>query len=189
MAQIRRLRPDAQVESLRGNLDTRLRKLDEGAYDAIILAAAGLHRMGWRDRISAYLDPESFVPAIGQGALGLEIRRDDERLQEIVSLLHDSDTAIALEAERAFLAELEGGCQVPIGGHARVMGGEVELTGVVCSLDGALLYRESRRAPIGEAGALGRELARALLDAGAGAVLEEIYGKAHPAREPDIHTR
>ncbi len=188
MAQVLRDRPDVTVESLRGNLDTRLRKLEEGLYDAVILAAAGLHRMGWRNRISGYLDPVRFVPAIGQGAIGIEVRRNDARIREIVSVLHDRDAAMALEAERGFLAELEGGCQVPIGGHARVIGGEVEFTGIVCSLDGKQQYGETRRGPVGQAGALGKDLARALLDAGARTILDAVYGRVPRTGALDVHT-
>ncbi len=174
-AQVMRFRPDIRIENLRGNLDTRLRKVREGEYDAIILAAAGLHRMGWRDRITAYLDPAEFIPAIGQGALGIEVRRYDAGLQEILSHLHDDDTAVAVRAERGFLEQLEGGCQVPIGGHARVVGDEVELTGMVLSLDGKRQFMRTQRARKDQAWALGRELARRLLEEGARAILEEIY--------------
>lgn len=174
-AQLKRLRPDVVVENLRGNLDTRLRKLQEGLYDAIILAAAGLHRMGWKDRISDYLDPSEFLPAIGQGALGIEIRSEDADVRRLLAPLHDSDTAVAVRAERAFLQELEGGCQVPIGGHARVAGDAVELSGLVASLDGREIHRNVGSAPKGEAEALGRNLARDLLNAGARTILEEVY--------------
>ncbi|MCU0587470.1 MAG: hydroxymethylbilane synthase, partial [Syntrophobacteraceae bacterium] len=135
-AQVRSLRPDLRVETLRGNLDTRLRKLEEGLYDAIILAAAGLHRMGWQDRITDYLQVESFLPAVGQGALGLELRNDDGALRELLAPLHHEETADAVGAERSFLETLEGGCQVPIGGHARMREDRLELTGLVASVDG-----------------------------------------------------
>lgn len=174
-AQALALRPDLRVETLRGNLDTRLRKARDGSYDAVILAAAGLHRMGWKDRITAYLDPDVFIPAIGQGALGIEARADDREVWGLLRGLHDVSTASAVTAERAFLKELEGGCQVPIGGHAQVLGASVALTGLVASLDGRTLYRETRQAPCEEAERLGRELARELLDRGARTILEEVY--------------
>lgn len=174
-AQALALRPDLRVETLRGNLDTRLRKARDGSYDAVILAAAGLHRMGWKDRITAYLDPDVFIPAIGQGALGIEARADDREVWGLLRGLHDVSTAAAVTAERAFLKELEGGCQVPIGGHAQVLGASVALTGLVASLDGRTLYRETRQAPCEEAERLGRELARELLDRGARTILEEVY--------------
>lgn len=176
-AQLLRLRPDLNIENLRGNLDTRLRKLGEGLYDAIILAAAGLHRMGWKDRISSYFDETEFVPAIGQGAIGIEVRAEDDTIRRLLAPLHHPETALAVEAERSLLRELEGGCQVPIGGHARVLGGELELTGLVASLDGERVFRTTLKAPRKEAGALGVRLARELLDSGAGEVLDEIYRK------------
>ncbi len=174
-AQILNLRPDLEIDNLRGNLDTRLRKLQEGRFEAIVLAAAGIHRMGWHERITVYLDPTEFVPAIGQGALGIEIRSDDGTMRELLAPLHDPETAVAVQAERSFLHELEGGCQVPIAGHARLSGDLVELTGLVASLDGTHIYRTTRAAARNDAGPLGRELARELLDAGAREVLEEIY--------------
>lgn len=174
-AQLKRLRPDLEIRNLRGNLDTRLRKVRDGAYEAIVLAAAGLHRMGWQDRITAYLDPAEFLPAIGQGAIGVEIRADDEPLRQLLRGLHHPPTAVAVTAERSFLRELEGGCQVPIGGYARVMGESVELTGLVCSLDGRETHRITRSAPLAMAESLGRNLAREILEAGARRILDEVY--------------
>lgn len=172
-SQLKRLRPDLRVETLRGNLDTRLRKVGDGLYDAVILAAAGLHRMGWRDRITTYLDPAWFLPAIGQGALGIEARSDDHEVARFIRPLHHLETADAVEAERSFLKELEGGCQVPIGGFARVDAGEVELTGLVASLDGTVTIRKTLRGPRKDAAEIGRRLAREVLRDGAGAILEE----------------
>lgn len=177
-AQLKRLRPDLEILNLRGNLDTRLRKLGEGAFDAIVLAAAGLHRMGWQDRITVYLDPEEFVPAIGQGALGLETRTEDEEVRRLLSPLHDPDTASAVESERSFLKELEGGCQVPIGGYARLKGESVELSGLVASLDGREIFRGTRSAPRAQARLLGKTLAQELLKSGARRILDELYNKA-----------
>lgn len=174
-AQLLCLRPDLQIENLRGNLDTRLRKVEEGLYDAVVLAAAGLHRMGWRDRITAYLDTAGFVPAIGQGAIGIEVREDDADVGRFLAPLNHPETALAVEAERSLLRELEGGCQVPIGGHARVLGNELELTGLVASLDGERVFRAAVKGRSEEAVALGVRVARELLDSGAGAILAEIY--------------
>lgn len=174
-AQIRHLRPDLRVEMLRGNLDTRLKKLEGGQYDAIILAAAGLHRMGWRDRITAYFDPATFVPAIGQGALGLELRTNDATTRRLAAPLHHVETAVAVEAERAFLQTLEGGCQVPIGGHATVSGDEVRLSGLVASLDGREIFSKTDVAPRSGAAALGRRIAGELLEAGARRILQDVY--------------
>jgi hydroxymethylbilane synthase len=176
-AQVQRLCPDVKIENLRGNLDTRLRKVREGLYEAIILAAAGLHRMGWQDRITSYLDPEEFLPAIGQGAIGIEIREDNHSAHELLAPLHHVETAIAVEAERSFLKELEGGCQVPIGGHAQLTDDVVHLDGLVASLDGKEVFRLRRteRASLDQARSLGNALARELLDAGAQRILDEVY--------------
>jgi len=174
-AQVSRIRPDLEIQMLRGNLDTRLRKVREGMYDAIVLAAAGLHRMGWQDAITAYLEPEDFLPAIGQGAIGIEIRRDDEELRGLLAPVHHPDSAVAVQAERSLLKELQGGCQVPIGGHAEVMGETVELAGLVSSVDGREVFRRSRKAPREQAEALGRDLAREILAAGGKRILDEIY--------------
>jgi hydroxymethylbilane synthase len=175
VAQVKHIRPDLQTETLRGNLDTRLRKVQEGQYDAIVLAAAGLHRMGWADRITSYLDPDEFLPAIGQGAIGIEVRSEDTETKKLLAPLHHPHTAAAVEAERSLLKELEGGCQVPIGGHARLLGSVIELTGLVASIDGKQIYRITQKAPIAEAKELGVRVARELLDAGGKAVLDEVY--------------
>jgi hydroxymethylbilane synthase len=174
-AQVKALRPDLRVENLRGNLDTRLRKVEEGHYDAIILAAAGLHRMGWQARISHYLEPEQFLPAVGQGALGIEARADDAEVLAHLTPLHHPDTEVAVAAERSFLKELEGGCQVPIGGYARVVGDMVEFTGLVASVDGSVLLRRGGKAPVAEAAELGLRVAQELLAAGGKAILAEVY--------------
>lgn len=174
-SQIRKLRPDLEILALRGNIETRLRKLTEGMFDAILLAAAGLHRMGWQDRITAYLEPAEFLPAIGQGAIGIEIRSDDDEIREILAPLHDPDTAVAVEAERSLLKTLEGGCQVPIGGHARLEDGTLRLSGLVASLDGQEMFRVSRTGPPARARELGREVGQELLESGAKRILDEVY--------------
>ena len=177
-AQIRAMRPDFAVRNLRGNLDTRLRKLDEGGFDAILLAAAGLKRMGWQDRVTMHMDPVEFIPAVGQGALGIEARSADYRMRHFLAPLNHSGTAVAIRAERSLLEELEGGCQVPIGGHARIAGKIVELSGLVASLDGVQLFRVVRTAPLQDAAALGKRVAVELLDLGARKILDEVYRSA-----------
>ena len=174
-AQMKLLRPDLVIENLRGNLDTRLRKVQEGLYDAIVLAAAGLHRMGWQHRITHYLEPEQFLPAVGQGAIGIEARRTDAEVLRYLEPLHDPDTALAVTAERSFLLELEGGCQVPIAGYATVQGLELEFTGLVASVDGREVFRSRARAPRSDARRLGQAIARELLAAGAQRILAEVY--------------
>jgi len=175
-AQIRALRPDLKVRDLRGNLDTRLRKLDQGLFDAIILASAGLKRMGWHERITVYMDPVEFIPAVGQGALAIEARVDDRRMLDLLAPLDHAETSVAVLAERSFLKELEGGCQVPIGGHASVAGKMVKLSGLVASLDGGRLFRTTRAAPVEDAAMLGKEVALELRGLGAGGILDEVYG-------------
>ena len=174
-AQLAALRPDLQINDLRGNLDTRLRKLDEGIYDAIILAGAGLNRLGLQVRITAFFRPEQMLPAIGQGALGLELREEDNELLESLQFFHHADTAHAVTAERAFLHRLEGGCQVPIGGFAEVADGIVTLTGLIAALDGRTVFKEQLAGPIAEAAKIGKTLAETLLAAGGKAVLDEVY--------------
>jgi hydroxymethylbilane synthase len=140
-AQLRHLRPDLLVENIRGNIDTRLRKLQDGLYDAILLASAGLHRMGWQQRIAETLDPQVMAPAIGQGALGIEIRAGDHATSEILQPLNHRETATTTSSERALLRALGGGCQLPLGGYARLDDGRLHLNAVVVSPDGTTLVR------------------------------------------------
>ncbi len=177
-SQLMALRPDLHIIDLRGNIDTRLRKLDEGVYDAIILAGAGLRRLGLYQRARAPLDPEQMLPAISQGALGIELRRTDQELLTGLSFLHHAESAVAVAAERAFLYRLEGGCQVPIGAHAQVTGSTVRLTGLIASVDGRQLIRDTSVGPIGQAESLGTNLAQALLDRGGKSILDAVYGGA-----------
>ena len=172
--QLRRLRPDLSVEPLRGNLDTRLRKLDAGQYDAIVAALAGLKRMGWADRATQVFSVEEMVPAIGQGALAIEARADDKELLAGLNSLRDADTESATEAERAFLRRLGGGCQVPLAAHARVKQERLELAGVVISLDAARAVRGVDSGPQADAEAIGRRLAEKLLQDGARDILAAI---------------
>jgi hydroxymethylbilane synthase len=174
-AQLRSRRPDLKIEPLRGNLDTRLRKLENGTFAAIVLAAAGLKRLGLTEKVTEYLEPEVSLPAIGQGALGLECRREDERINALLSPLDHPDTHACVKAERALLARLEGGCQVPIAGHARLDGDRMTLEGLVASVAGDRVVREGLSGPVPEAEGLGVRLAELLLSRGAGPILEEIY--------------
>ena len=168
-AQLHALGRGLAIETVRGNVDTRLRKLDEGQYHAIVLAAAGLKRLGWADRIRELLDPAVMCPAVGQGALAIETRADDGVAHKIARLLNDADTEAAVTAERALLATLEGGCQVPIGAHATVEGPAIHLQALVASIDGSRVVRD--RATGGNPVALGRELGERLLAAGAREIL------------------
>jgi hydroxymethylbilane synthase len=169
-AQLKRMRPDLAVESVRGNVDTRLRKLDEGQYEAILLASAGLRRLGWADRIAQVMEPGEMCPAVGQGALGIETREDGDA-RAICSGLDHAATRAAATAERAVLAALGGGCQVPIGAHAGVAGGRIHLLALVISVDGAELVRDTAEGPVDEARQIGRALGERLLSAGAARLL------------------
>ena len=175
-AQLRALRPDLQIENIRGNVDTRLRKLDEGQYDAILLASAGLKRLGWADRIAEVLEADVMCPAVGQGALTVETRDDGGAGFEISRRLDDRTTRIAVTAERALLASLGGGCQVPIGAHA-TFNGRVSLRGVVISPDGARIVRGSLDGAASEAERLGRALGEQLLAEGGRLILDAVYGR------------
>jgi hydroxymethylbilane synthase len=173
-AQLRKLRPDLRIESVRGNLDTRLRKLDEGQYQAILLAAAGLKRLGWGGRIAEILPVDVMCPAVGQGALAIETRADGKGF-DACSKLDDGATHAAVEAERGLLAALGGGCQVPIGAHATVDGGRLCLLGVVASPDGRDLLRANAEGDATDAAAIGRKLGEELLGLGGRAILEAVY--------------
>jgi len=162
-AQLLAWRPDLTVESLRGNLDTRLRKLDAGEYDAIVLAAAGLRRMGWAERISAYLPVERFVPAVGQGALAIEAREADGATRTLLAALEDGTTRACVTAERAFLARLEGSCLIPLGALATCAGGELTLVAMLADAEGREVLQRTRSAPIAAAATLGEEVAAEIL--------------------------
>ncbi|HEY0974583.1 MAG TPA: hydroxymethylbilane synthase [Solimonas sp.] len=172
--QLRALRPDLQVRDLRGNVGTRLRKLDEGQYDAILLAAAGLIRLGLGARIREAFAPERFLPAIGQGIVGIECRVDDARTQALLQSLHDPVSAIRLAAERSMNARLGGACQVPVAGHAVVRSDRVRLEGLVGAPDGSRQVRDAIEGSAADAAVLGERLAQRLLDAGAREILAGI---------------
>ena len=173
-AQLRHLRPAVEVIDIRGNVDTRLRKLKEGQYDAILLASAGLHRLGWEDRIAEILDPGVMVPAVGQGALGVETRTDDEAVRGLLAPLHDKETATAVAAERALLDELGGGCQVPLGAHAVVTNGALDLAAVVVSPDGRQTAKARQMGTVDHAEGLGRKVAAQLLAGGAREIMAAL---------------
>lgn len=169
-------RPDLVIESLRGNVNSRLAKLDAGQFDAIILAAAGLKRLGFEQRIRCALEPEVSLPAIGQGAIGIECRRGDARVEALIAVLDDPDTHLRLTAERALNTRLKGGCQVPIAGHAILDGDGLWLRGLVGEPDGSRTLRAEVRGPAAEAETLGVQLAEQLLALGADAILTRVFG-------------
>jgi hydroxymethylbilane synthase len=177
-AQLLNARPDLRIVMLRGNLDTRLRKLKEGQFDAIVLAAAGLHRLAWAHEITEYLDPSVSLPAIGQGALGIEGRSDDQFVRSVLDRLNDRATATTVTAERAFLARLEGGCQVPIAAYATLSDGQVMLDGLVAGVDGKTVLRDRIQGSSQDSHALGVQLAERLLARGGDKILCDIYGTA-----------
>ena len=173
--QIMLRRPDIQILTLRGNVNTRLAKLDAGEFDAVILAAAGLKRLGFEQRITAYLDTEVSLPAIGQGAVGIECRSDDAEINKLIAVLDDRDTHTRVSAERAMNHRLEGGCQVPIGGHAVLDGDTLHLRGLVGAPDGSRVIRGEISGPRTDAEKLGVALADELLGKGAAAILNAVY--------------
>jgi len=176
-SQLRHYRPDLVTRSLRGNIGTRLGKLERDDFDGIVLAAAGIRRMGWTDRVAETIPYEICLPAIGQGAMGIETRSRDARVHELIAPLNHPETAACVVAERAFLKRLEGGCQVPIAAHGRIEQGRLKLEGLVASVDGARLIRDRMDGSPEENEALGTRLAERLLSAGAGEILKEIYLK------------
>lgn len=173
-AQLRALRPDLVVEELRGNVGTRLSRLDEGRFDAILLACAGLLRLGEAGRIRESLPVEDFVPAVGQGIIGIECREDDHETRQIVGLLSDTQAATRIRAERAMNGMLGGSCTVPVAGHAVIHGSTLRLTGLVAAPDGARLIRQSNEGPVARATQLGHELAERLLAQGGREILRGI---------------
>ena len=174
-AQILHMRPDFQIMHLRGNLDTRIRKLDEGHFDAIILAGAGVKRLGFTERITEFLSPEVSLPAIGQGALGIETRRDDGFINDLIAFLDHPETSSAVRAERALLKRLEGGCQVPIAAYATLDGDTLRLTGLVASTDGKTFVKDAASGNRDKAEEIGTNLAEKLLRMGAYEILKDLY--------------
>ncbi len=173
--QIKEKFPNAEIIPLRGNVNTRLSKLDANEYDAIILAVAGLKRLGFEDRISQALSATQSLPAIGQGAIGIECRSNDRRINEIIQVLHDEQTSICVVAERAMNETLHGGCQVPIAGFAQIDQGWLTLRGLVGKPDGSIIYRTRKNGSTDQAAEIGKQAAEELLNQGADKVLSELY--------------
>ena len=173
-AQLRHCRNDIVIKPLRGNLDTRLRKLEAEDMDAIVVAAAGVKRLNFEDRITEYLDEEVMLPAVGQGALCIEIRENDLPVSEMISTLDDSQTRTIVSGERAFLNRLEGGCQIPIAAHGKIENDRYKLTGLVAEVDGSRLIKDSISGSVEASENLGVELAERLLDKGADKLLEKL---------------
>ncbi|MEE9326844.1 MAG: hydroxymethylbilane synthase [Cocleimonas sp.] len=172
--QLKEARPDIQILDLRGNVNTRLAKLDNGDYDAIILASAGLIRLGFDERIAHNISTDISLPAIGQGAVGVECRSDDEEINALLAPLHHKETAIRINAERALNARLNGGCQVPIGGFAELEGDNIRLRGLIGFPDGSKLFRSEKTSTHAQAEELGVEVAEDLLSQGGGEVLKHL---------------
>lgn len=174
-AQLLRVRPDLTIVDLRGNLDTRLAKLDRGEVDAIVLAVAGLVRLGWSERVTEILSPEACLPAVGQGALAIEAREDDAETLSMLSVLNDEKTRMAVTAERAFLGVMGGGCQVPVGVHAVMVDDEtVKLKAIIASLDGKTTVEGCEEGPAAQAAVIGEKLADRLLLEGGAVILQDI---------------
>jgi len=173
-AQLRHLRPDLDLRDLRGNVDTRLRKVESGEYEAVMVAKAGLDRLGLSQRISEILSPDVCMPAVGQGAIAVECRLRDTEAADLLAPLDDAETRAAIIAERALLSALHGGCQVPLGAWARIERGELVLDACVCSVDGSQYVKQRAAAPAEQAAQLGEHMARVLVEAGAQTILEEV---------------
>ena len=173
-SQLLKYRDDFKIHPLRGNVDTRLRKVEEGKYDAILLASAGLNRLGWANRITEEISHDILLPAMGQGALGIETRLDDTMIYDFISTLNHEQTHYAVSAERSLVGRLDGGCQVPIGAYARVEKGLITLKGLVASLDGEIIYKLENVGPVDDAINIGQELGAQLLKMGANEILEKL---------------
>ncbi len=173
--QLRGLVPSVEVVPIRGNLDTRIRKIGREKLDGIVVAAAGLRRMGWEGRATQFISVKQMIPAVGQGALAVEVRRADDATGEIVSLMNDPATSLAVTAERAFLAMLGGGCQVPVAGHATIRDGVLHLDALVGSMDGSVVLRDEVEGPVGEHIQLGKSLARRILSRGGREILASVH--------------
>jgi len=173
-AQLKHIRPDLDLRDLRGNVDTRLRKVESGEYEAVMVSKAGLDRLGLSQRISEVLSPEVCMPAVGQGAIAVQCRLKDTEAADLLAPLDDAETRTAVIAERALLAALQGGCQVPLGAWARIERGELLLEACVCSVDGVQYVKQRATASPEQAAQLGEHMARVLIEAGAQSILEEV---------------
>jgi hydroxymethylbilane synthase len=174
-AQLLKVRPDLQMVIIRGNVETRIRKLEEDNLDAVILAAAGLKRLGFTEKVAEYLDPNLSIPAIGQGALGIECRLADPVITETIAFFNHPATSYAVRAERALLKRCQGGCQVPIAAHGTVDGSTLNLVGFIAAVDGSRSVRGELSGPVEECEQLGIRLADQLLAEGGKSILEEVY--------------
>ncbi|MHB8771747.1 MAG: hydroxymethylbilane synthase [Syntrophales bacterium] len=175
--QLRNRMPDLEIVSLRGNLDTRLKKVETEGLDGVIVAAAGIRRMGWTAKVSQFIPVELMLPAVGQGVLGIETRQDDAQARGLIAFLHDPVTWVEVGAERAFLKRLDGGCQLPIAAYAKKTGETVAIEGLVGSVDGRVMIQDAVKGPATDFDALGRELAERILARGGRAILDEVYKK------------
>ncbi|NOZ25705.1 MAG: hydroxymethylbilane synthase [Nitrospirae bacterium] len=176
--QLLNVRPDLKIKQLRGNVDTRLKKLDMGEFDAVVLAAAGIKRLGWSERITELLPPEISLPAIGQGAVGIECRIGDEFINGLIRPLNHEETSMCVRAERAFLRRLEGGCQVPIGAYARLVDGKIVMDGLVGSVSGDRIIKKRLEGGKDDVESVGTRLAEDLLSRGALEILDSVYGRS-----------
>jgi len=176
--QLLSIRPDLRIKQLRGNLESRFRKLDEGQFDAIILAAAGVKRLGWEQRITGVIGPETSLPAIGQGAIGIECRINDTFINNLVAPLNHAETARCVRAERSLLKRLQGGCQVPIAAYAVIADGRLLMDGLVGSVTGDRIIREHGEGNPDDGESIGKILAEKLLSKGADKILSEVYGSS-----------
>jgi hydroxymethylbilane synthase len=184
-SQLLSFRPDLKIVQLRGNLETRFRKLDEGQFDAMILATAGVKRLGWEQRITEIIDPAISLPAIGQGAIGIECRTDDGFINSLIAPLNHNETSICVRAERALLKRLQGGCQVPIAAHAVIREGRLVMDGLVGSVTGDRIIKEHIEGNIEDAETIGITLGEKLLSMGADKILAEVYGsEVNPVDAP-----
>jgi hydroxymethylbilane synthase len=174
-SQLRHVRPDLDIREMRGNVDTRLRKVESGEYEAVVLAKAGLDRLGMSVRIAEVLPPDVCMPAVGQGAIAVQARLKDAELSDALAPLDDNETRQSIVAERALLGALQGGCQVPLGAWARFERNELAMDAVVCSPDGSNYISQRATGPADQPRELGQRLAQLLIDAGAGTILEEVY--------------
>jgi hydroxymethylbilane synthase len=186
-AQIAAIRPDLELIDVRGNLDTRMRKAEEGEVEAVILAAAGITRMGWADRISAYIPTDVMVSAVGQGAIAVEIRADDAFMQEVCGRINDDETMVCVSAERVVMRELDGGCQVPIGAYARIEDGEMVMDGMVASTDGTTLLRDRLTGRIDNPQKLGLQMVETLKQQGATEVLAAVRAAVDASDDGNVH--
>lgn len=173
-AQLLARRPDLTVRDLRGNVDTRLKKLDDGEYDAIILAEAGLTRLGLTDRITQLLPTDTMIPAVGQGTLAIETRADDDDLKQALSFLCDEETTAATTAERTFLAAINGSCQVPVGVYGKAKDGQLTLSCIIAAPDGSRVFRHQATGPVSDSRSLGQQAAKTLLDEGGRQILTDL---------------